>query len=105
VPEPDASDVQDPLAVAHPLFGEFAAIYEKAYADGAASALTKELVAMGVAIGRSCESCAEYHIRRALGLGAGRAEIIDAIFVAFLAAGSITTPAVRRLVALASSGP
>jgi len=97
--EPAAgSPERDPLQAAHPLFEEFAGLYERAYADGAASALTKELVALGTSIGRSCEPCAEYHVRRAIELGATREALVESLFVAFLAAGSVTTPAVRRLV-------
>ncbi|HEY3261429.1 MAG TPA: carboxymuconolactone decarboxylase family protein [Pseudonocardiaceae bacterium] len=99
--EPTAGATErDPLEVASPLFEEFAGLYERAYADGAASALTKELVALGTSIGRSCEPCAEYHIRRAIELGATRGALVESLFVAFLAAGSVTTPAVRRLVRL-----
>ena len=56
-------------------------------ADGALSAKTKELVALGIAVAEHCVPCIRAHIAAALEEGASRDEILEAAGVAVVMAG------------------
>lgn len=55
--------------------------------DGALSAKTKELIALGIAITVRCDGCIAFHVHDSLQAGASRAEIVEAIGVAILMGG------------------
>ncbi len=55
--------------------------------DGALSAKTKELIALGIAITVRCDGCIAFHIHDALRVGATKEEIMDTIGVAILMGG------------------
>lgn len=65
----------------------FAALHQRATADGALSSGVKELIAMSVGIAQGCSGCIAYHGERALAAGASREEFLDALGVAILMAG------------------
>jgi AhpD family alkylhydroperoxidase len=61
----------------------------KAFADGALSTKTKELVAIGIAHITQCPWCIDAHTKRAVKAGATDAEIAETIFVSMaMAAGA-----------------
>ena len=71
---------------AYPAFLDFDG---KAFADGALSTKTKELVAIGIAHITQCPWCIDAHVNRARKAGATDAEIGEVIFVAMaMAAGA-----------------
>ena len=39
----------------------------------------KKLVAIGASVGANCHPCVEYHIGRALEMGIGKADIVEAV--------------------------
>lgn len=51
------------------------------FAPGALSAREKELIAVGVAVAMRCEDCMGHHMAAALGCGAEKAEVAEAIAV------------------------
>lgn len=65
----------------------FGDLHRAALADGAVSAKTKELVALGISIAVHCEACIAFHVHDALEAGATRTEIEEVIGVAVLMAG------------------
>ena len=74
---------------AHAYYVERSEVYRKfldleaaAFRDGALSKREKELIAIGISIVSSCESCLEWHIREALEASATEAQIVEAVGVA-----------------------
>jgi AhpD family alkylhydroperoxidase len=60
----------------------FLELEEKAFADGALSKKTKELMALSISIVTKCEPCMEWHLDQALHAGAKDEEIYETIDVA-----------------------
>jgi len=51
------------------------------------SSKTKELIAVSLAVGLTCEYCISFHVPKAVEAGANRAEILEAAGVSMLMAG------------------
>jgi AhpD family alkylhydroperoxidase len=83
----------------HPVFRSFSALYDVTYAEGALEPATKELIALGISIARDCEPCAAYHIEQLRQLDVGDEQLIEALALSLMAAGSTTIPLIRRLLA------
>ncbi len=62
-------------------------LHQAALAEGVLSSLTKELIALGIAIAVRCEGCISTHVRDAIKVGATRAELLETIGVAVLMGG------------------
>ena len=75
-----ANELPEPLA-------SFAQLNKHAMADGALSKRTKELIALGIAIGARCDGCITWHVLEALRAGAPRQELLETIGVALLMGG------------------
>ncbi|HZT07523.1 MAG TPA: carboxymuconolactone decarboxylase family protein [Chloroflexota bacterium] len=71
---------------AGPMSG-FAVLHKKALASGALPGHIKELIALGISVSSRCDGCIAYHVHDALGAGATRAEILEAIGVAVMMGG------------------
>ena len=65
----------------------FGGLHMEAIKDGALSSLTKELIALGIAITVRCDGCIAYHVHDALHAGATPAQIRETIGVAILMGG------------------
>ena len=86
---------------AHRFFAEKSEVYraflpleEVAFADGALSRMTKELIAAGISVVTDCESCMEWHIHEALKVGATVEQVIETVGVAMeMGAGKATVSA------------
>jgi AhpD family alkylhydroperoxidase len=72
--------------IPEPMAG-YAALHEKALADGALDRKTKELIALGIAISIRCDGCIAYHVHDALQAGATETEVAETIGVAVLMGG------------------
>jgi AhpD family alkylhydroperoxidase len=87
-------------------FGE---LHEAAAGAGALDARTKELIALAIAVNARCDGCIAFHTNAALGAGATRAEIMDALGVAVLMGGGpsviYATHVVEALEQFAAVGP
>lgn len=59
----------------------FSELEEKTFQDGSLSKKHKELIAVGISLVNSCESCLEWHIKQALDAGATLEEVIEALEV------------------------
>jgi AhpD family alkylhydroperoxidase len=62
-------------------FGE---LHHSAFAEGALTAKTKELIALAVSVVEGCDGCIASHAQAAARAGAARQEAAEAIGVAFL---------------------
>ncbi len=62
-------------------------LHQAALAEGVLSCLTKELIALGIAIAVRCEGCISTHVKDAIKAGATRAELLETIGVAVLMGG------------------
>jgi AhpD family alkylhydroperoxidase len=70
-------------------FREFEDLEAHALADGALSQKHKELMALAVSITHSCYGCVEYHVTRAMELGATRKEVVETAAVALALGGGV----------------
>ncbi|MFW9997240.1 MAG: carboxymuconolactone decarboxylase family protein [Candidatus Odinarchaeota archaeon] len=73
----------------------FLDLEEKTYSDGSLEAKYKELIAIGIAIIINCESCLEWHIRKALNHGMSKKQVLEAIEVAIEMGGGPATVSSR----------
>jgi len=64
---------------------------QTAQSKGALSVREKELIAIGISIHINCDSCLEWHIRRALNSGATKEDIIESIGVGIEMGGGPAT--------------
>jgi len=83
-------EIQADRREAHQYFYEKSPVYrtiveleQKTFKDGHLSKKHKELIAIGISLVNSCESCLEWHIKQALDDGATPEEIIEALEVGF----------------------
>jgi AhpD family alkylhydroperoxidase len=63
-------------------YRSFLDLEEKAFADGALTRKTKELMALSISIVTKCEPCLEWHVQQAMLQGATDEEIYETIDVA-----------------------
>lgn len=73
-------ELQGPMAA----FGQ---LHRSAMADGALPSVTKELIALGIAVASRCQGCIAFHVHDARKAGATRAQIVDSLGVALLMGG------------------
>jgi AhpD family alkylhydroperoxidase len=78
-----------------PVYKAFLEMEKAAYAEGALSRCTKELVASGISVVINCESCMEWHIREALKNGATEDQVLEAIEVGIEMGGGPATVSSR----------
>jgi len=62
-------------------------LHRAAMADGAISAVHKELIALAIAISRECDGCIAAHARGAVRRGATRIQVAETVGVAILMNG------------------
>ncbi|MFH1851215.1 MAG: carboxymuconolactone decarboxylase family protein [Candidatus Neomarinimicrobiota bacterium] len=82
--------IQKDRQEAHKFFYEKSKVYriftemeQKTFKDGKLLKKHKELIAIGISLVNSCESCLEWHIKQALDTGATLEEVIEALEVGF----------------------
>jgi len=87
---------------AHTFYSEKSEVYRKfyemeqfTYKEGKLSRLQKELIAVGISMVINCESCMEWHIKKAIDSGATETDIIEAIEVGIEMGGGPTTVSAR----------
>jgi AhpD family alkylhydroperoxidase len=69
---------------------------EKAtYADGALPRKAKELIAIGISVAISCESCMQWHIEQAHRAGSSMREVLEAVEVGIEMGGGPATVSAR----------
>jgi AhpD family alkylhydroperoxidase len=83
------------LCMTSPVYRAFTEMEKVAFAPGALSRKTKELVAIGISVKDDCESCMEWHISQAAKHGALAAEIREAVDVAIEMGGGRATVSAR----------
>jgi len=66
-----------------------------AFADGALTKKTKELIAIGISVRIDCESCMQWHIEQAARAGADWREIFEAVEVGIEMGGGPATVSAR----------
>ena len=69
-----------------------------AYADGALSRKTKELLGLIGSMVLRCDDCVTYHIVQCVDVGVSDAEFFEAFNVGLIVGGSIVIPHLRRAV-------
>ncbi len=71
-----------------------------AYRPGALPEATKELLGLVSSLVLRCDDCISWHIHRCFDLGLPTEQVVEALGVGMVVAGTITVPHVRRAVAL-----
>ena len=74
----------------------FWSLDNQAYAEGALSSKTKELLGLVASMVLRCDDCIKYHLEQCHKLGCTTAEIYELFSVANLVGGSIVIPHTRR---------
>lgn len=69
------------------VYAGFGQMSEAAFAPGALDTLTKELIALGVAVTLRCDGCIASHARNAVAAGTTRAQAAEAIGAAMVLNG------------------
>lgn len=84
-------DLAEPSRVLRALIPDvyegFSATHKAALGDGALSAKTKELTALGIAVATQCDGCIASHARGAARAGATPEEVAETVGVAILMIG------------------
>jgi AhpD family alkylhydroperoxidase len=65
----------------------FGQLHKATLAEGALNVKTKELIALGIAVGARCQGCIAFHTQAALKAGASRQDILETLGVALLMGG------------------
>ncbi len=76
-------------------FAKFGALDDDAYGDGAIPRKYKELTGLSISVFCKCNECILYHIQGCVAAGADKGEIIEAIKIGVIGAGSVTYPNAR----------
>ena len=66
------------------VFAGFGQLHNAAFAEGALSTKTKELIALSIAVVKECDGCIAYHAKAAARRGATPDEVAEALGVAVL---------------------
>jgi AhpD family alkylhydroperoxidase len=74
----------------------FFALDSRAYEKGVLDVKTKELLGLVASTVLRCNDCITYHVIRCVQEGVSDEELFDALNVALVVGGSITTPHIRR---------
>ena len=77
------------------VYRSFVEMEQITYKDGALDKKQKELIAIGISVVINCESCMEWHIKKALDDGASENEIMEAIEVGIEMSGGPGTASAR----------
>ena len=78
-----------------PVYRAFIKMEEAAFAEGELSRGSKELIAVGISVVINCESCMEWHIKKALDAGMTKEQIVEAIGVGLEMGGGPATVSSR----------
>jgi AhpD family alkylhydroperoxidase len=74
----------------------FWSLDNQAYADGALSSKTKELMGLVASMVLRCDDCIKYHLGKCHELGTSTEEMYEVFAIANLVGGSIVIPHTRR---------
>lgn len=74
----------------------FWSLDNQAYADGALSTKTKELLGLVASMVLRCDDCIKYHLGKSHEVGVSTEEIYEVFAIANLVGGSIVIPHTRR---------
>lgn len=83
------------LDLRSPVYAAFLDMERAAYADGALSGMTKELVAVGISVVIDCQSCMQWHIEQAAAAGASPRQVLEAVEVGIEMGGGPATVSAR----------
>jgi len=67
-----------------------------AFAEGALSKRTKELLGLGNSMVLRCDDCVRYHLEACYKLHISKEEVVEALSVSLLIGGTIVIPHLRR---------
>ena len=84
------------LGAGHLGLKRFFALDAQAYADGALTGKTKELLGLAASLVLRCNDCVDYHLIQCVAAGWSDAEIHDALNVGLVVGGSIVIPHLRH---------
>ena len=65
----------------------FGGLFQKTMTEGKLTVREKELIALGIALSVQCKPCIFMHVKKCLGVGATKEEVLEAAQVAVVMAG------------------
>ena len=77
------------------VYKAFLEMEEAAFSDGALPKKVKEIIALGISVVISCESCMQWHIEQAVTANATEAEVLEAVEVGIEMGGGPATVSAR----------
>jgi AhpD family alkylhydroperoxidase len=83
------------LAKDSAVYRSFLAMEQAAFAEGALSKRTKELIAVAISVVINSESCMQWHIEQSARAGAGEPEVLEAVEVGIEMGGGPATAHAR----------
>lgn len=84
----------------------FSALAREASAPGALDAMTKELIAIAIAIATRCDGCIGFHVKAAIRAGATREQVLETVSMAiYMGAGPSMIYAAQTLRAFDELAP
>jgi len=83
------------LELGSKVYDGFLAMERAAYCEGALPRKHKELIAVGIAVVKDCESCMQWHIEQAAACGATFEELLEAVEVGIEMGGGPATVSAR----------
>ena len=83
------------LSLRSKVYEAFLHVEATAFADGALSKKTKELIAVGISVRTDCESCMQWHIEQAAVAGATVRDVLEAVEVGIEMGGGPATVSAR----------
>jgi AhpD family alkylhydroperoxidase len=103
VPHPDEfrqarAEGNDALRTTGSVVESFFALDGAAYAPGALPKGIKELMGLVISVTKDCEECVYYHLERCEQEQVDREQVLEALHIAMVGAGSVTVPLLRRAV-------
>lgn len=83
------------MATNDDFFKKFGTLDDEVYSEGAIPKKYKELCGLSISVFSKCNECILYHIQGCITAGANKQEIIEAIKIGVIGAGSVTYPNAR----------
>ena len=81
------ADTEKMKSMVPDMMAGFGGLFQKIMGEGKLTVREKELIALGIAMAIQCKPCIFLHVKKCLGSGASKEEIMEAAQVAVMMAG------------------
>ena len=81
------ADTEKMKQMAPDMMAGFGGMFQKVMTEGALTVREKELIALAIGVAVKCKPCIYLHVKKSLGVGATKEEVLEAAQVAVMMAG------------------